>query len=91
MRAAFRALKDHAVARGIEFGLSFVTFRQFALQTDYLNRTGRNGHCLTVDRKDNLRGYVPGNIQPLTRAENTIKKAKRDAIRMEKGYAWQNQ
>ncbi|MEY2500605.1 MAG: hypothetical protein QOI07_939 [Verrucomicrobiota bacterium] len=90
MWAAWRSLKDHAKARGIPFRLSLYTFRKFALQTDYLNRTGPNGHCLTVDRKDNTKGYTPRNIQPLTRIENTMKQARRDAIRMKAGFAWRN-
>lgn len=96
MRAAWRALKDHARARkseafpnGIPFTLDFEYWRRFAIQTDYLNRTGPNGHCLTVDRKDVLRGYVRGNIQPLTRSENAMKQARRDKIRMEAGMSWQ--
>lgn len=90
MFAKWRTLKDHAKARGIPFTLSLRVFRKFALQTDYLNRTGPNGHCLTVDRIDNLKGYNSRNIQPLTRIENAIKKAKQDQIRMTAGYAWKN-
>lgn len=91
MRAAFRSLKDHARARGIPFFLAFVTFRKFALQSDYLNRTGPTAQCLTVDRINNLRGYSARNIQPLTREANSIKKARQDAIRHRFGYQWQNQ
>jgi len=83
MWSAWRALKDHAKARHISFRLSLGHFRKFALATDYLNRTGSNGHCLTVDRINNRFGYYPKNIQPLTRSENAIKRARRDAIRME--------
>lgn len=90
MWAAWRQLKDHAKARGIPFRLSLYVFRRFALQSDYLNRTGPNGHCLTVDRIDNKKGYLPRNIQPLTRAENAIKQARRDAIRMKAGFAWKD-
>lgn len=88
MKAKFRALKDSAARRGIAFRLTFYHFRKFALQTDYLNRTGPFGHCLTVDRINNERGYFLGNIQPLTRSENAIKRAKSDAIRMRAGFSW---
>jgi hypothetical protein len=88
MRAAFRNLRDHAIARGIEFALTFEEFRVFAEHSDYLNRTGNESGCLTVDRKDNLRGYVVDNIQPMTRSENSVKRAKYDAIRMRCGYRW---
>lgn len=88
MRAAWRALKDHAKARLIPFRLPFPIFRKFALQSDYLNRKGPTAHCLTVDRIDNLKGYSSRNIQPLTRAANAMKQARRDAIRMKHGMAW---
>lgn len=95
MRAAYRNLKDHAKARksdfwpnGIPFRLTFPSFRYFALRSDYLNRTGNGGHCLTVDRIDATKGYVKGNLQPLTRIANSIKKAKIDAIRMKAGFSW---
>lgn len=89
MRAVYRALKDHATARGIYFSLPFPYWRRIALRSDYLNRTGLNGHCLTVDRKDNLKGYVQGNVRFITRIENSEKQARRDAIRMTAGMRWQ--
>lgn len=89
MWSAWRALKDHAKARGIPFTLKLTTFIRFAKQSDYLNRTGNGARCLTVDRKNNLKGYTARNIQPLTRAENAMKQARQDKIRMEKGMAWQ--
>lgn len=88
MWAAWRALKDRAKRRKIPFSITLLQFRKFALETNYLNRTGLGKHCLTVDRKNNLKGYTPRNIQALTREENVIKQAKRDAIRMKAGFAW---
>lgn len=88
MRAAWRCLKDHAALRGIPFTLTLFQFRKFALASDYLNRTGLNGSCLTVDRIKNDQGYHYKNIQPLTRSENSMKKARQDKIRMEKGMSW---
>lgn len=90
MRHAYRNLKCHAVERAIPFTITFVYFRRWALRTNYLNRTGLNGDCLTVDRKDNLKGYVPGNIQALTRRANTEKQMRRDAIRMRAGMKWKD-
>lgn len=90
IRYAYRALKDHAKARGIPFTITLEYFRKFALASDYLNQKGLAGHCLTVDRKNNLRGYVKGNIQPLTKSANCIKRAKHDEIRMGAGYAWRD-
>lgn len=89
MWSAWRQLKDHAKARGISFRLTFRQWLPIARQSDYVNRTGSNGHCLTVDRIDNTKGYFLRNVQFLTRAENTMKQARRDAIRLQAGLKWQ--
>lgn len=88
MRAAFHRLRYHAQQRGIEFSIPFAEFERFARETEYLTRRGNNGGSLTVDRKDNLKGYISGNIQAMTRSENSVKLAKQDAKRMECGFAW---
>lgn len=88
MKSAYRALKDHAKARGIQFTITFKYFERFAIVTKYLCKTGNTGDSLTVDRRDNLQGYVPGNIQPMTRSKNSEKLARSDARRMRCGYKW---
>lgn len=88
-RDAYVRLKSHAVQRGLDFAISFEYFHTFAVQTKLLTQRGIHGEALTVDRIDNLRGYVPGNIQPLTRSANSVKRAKQDQMRMTRGYAWQ--
>ena len=90
MQYAFQNLRTHARERGIPFNLSFTAFRRFALQSDYLNKKGNGKYCLTVDRRNNLKGYTPRNIQPLTRARNREKQAKVDAIRHRMGHLWQS-
>jgi hypothetical protein len=87
MRSAYRALRDHAVARGIEFTISYEEFREFALHSEYIEKKGPGGCHLTVDRVDNTLGYLPNNIQPMTRSENSVKMAKYDAIRLRQGYS----
>lgn len=91
LRAAFATLRDHARARGIEFVITFEDFERFARETEYVERTGPFAQCLTVDRIENDRGYVPGNIQALTRAKNAEKRMKHDAVRMRAGYSWSPQ
>lgn len=88
MRAAYHTLKSHASARGIEFRITFEDFRSFALKSELIGNTGQTAESLTIDRRDNLKGYVLDNIQPMTRAENAAKLAKQDEIRSMKGYAW---
>lgn len=88
MRAAFRALKDHAAARDILFTITFSEFREFAEQCDYVDLKSNTARGLTVDRIKNTKGYVPGNLQPMTRSENSVKRAKYDQRRMESGFSW---
>lgn len=90
MRAAYLRLKHHAWNRCILFTITFEEFAGFATCTNLINHGGIHGEALTVDRIENEKGYVPGNIQCLTRSENSVKKAKRDAIRIQRGYAWQH-
>jgi hypothetical protein len=88
LSAAYAKLKWSAKRRGIEFTITRVQFECFCKLSGYLEKTGNEGHSLTVDRKDNLKGYVPGNIQPLTRARNAEKRMKFDAVRYRAGYRW---
>ncbi len=81
-QAAFASLRGNAKARGIEFTLTFDYFYAFAKATGYVERKGATRDCLTVDRIDNLRGYAPGNIQSLTRAQNSEKWARYDEVRI---------
>lgn len=37
---------------------------------------GRTAHSYSVDRIDNTKGYIPGNIQALTIAQNSSKGTK---------------
>jgi len=87
MKAQFARLRDKAKQRKIEFTITFAEFES-CVGTDYHLQTGHFAHCLTIDRIKNELGYIPGNIQPLTKSENSIKRMKQDQIRHEKGYAW---
>lgn len=89
-QSAFQRLRHHAKARDIEFTLSFEEFKAFAQCTELITRTGNDKHSLTVDRIDNLKGYVAGNIRAITRSENSIKRARQDEMRIRKGYAWRD-
>jgi hypothetical protein len=88
MKDAFAKLRDHARERGISFTITFEEFCKFAKQSHYIESTGLGPMCITVDRKDNLRGYEPGNIQPLTRSANSIKRGKQDMMRSRHGFKW---
>lgn len=88
MRAAYIRLKSHAADRKIPFTISFRHFECFARKSELIGQQGLTGDALTVDRRDNLKGYVVGNLQVMTRRKNSEKKARHDAIRMKAGYAW---
>lgn len=91
MRAAYATLRDHARARLIPFTITFEYFEQFAVQCEYVSKTGPFAQCLTVDRIENRLGYEPGNIQPLTRSRNSEKRAKQDQVRMAAGLSWRSE
>lgn len=90
LSAAYASLRDHARERGILFTISFLQFSCIARISQYATQKGLERTALTVDRKDNLRGYEPENLKVMTRFENIEKQAKRDAKRMAAGYAWQS-
>lgn len=87
-RSQFARLRDKARERGILFALSFADFFLFAIETEYVTRTGNERGSITVDRIINNRGYELGNIQPLTREENAIKRSKAEEIAMIFGLKW---
>jgi hypothetical protein len=90
-KSAYATLRDHAKARGIPFAIPFWYFEHFAKMSNYIDEKGPFKHCLTIDRKDNLRGYVAGNIQALTRESNSRKRMRQDEIRTASGFSWKDQ
>lgn len=71
--SAWRGIIDRARRKGREFSLTTADFIDFLEETAYMDSKGRWRHCTHMDRKDNTRGYVRGNIQALTCTQNTIK------------------
>lgn len=72
-RAAWRAIKDRAAARGKEFKLPFKWFKIWCKRTHYLSRVGTSRFNFHIDRKDPNKGYTIKNIQVLTCGENVAK------------------
>lgn len=79
MRYAYDVLKMNAKRRGKDFTISFDYFKRFAILTNYVAGKGRNKLSFSVDRVDNRKGYVPGNLQMLTVSDNS-RKAHRTTI-----------
>lgn len=73
LRAAFKTLRNHAKERGKEFTLTLAEFKAFAEKTSYMDRKGKTSLSLSIDRKDNTKGYSADNIQALTLMENSRK------------------
>lgn len=69
----FNLLRSNARRRGKVFTITLEYFRAFCDFTDYIELKGRKSKCLSVDRKDPLKGYEPGNLQPLTVSQNSCK------------------
>lgn len=70
---AYNNLKNRAKQRGIEFTLTFDQFKKFCVKTKYIAGKGRHRDGLTIDRRDERKGYTIDNIRTLTLSEN-IKK-----------------
>lgn len=70
IRALYINLKSHAKARGHEFTLTFAQWRAFCLRTDYHKLKGLEPDSLTVERKDEARGYHADNLTVLKHSEN---------------------
>lgn len=71
VRAWFRAVKDRAARKGLEFRLTFDDFS--AVAAEYAEVYGVSNSCAQLDRVDPRRGYVPGNIQVLDGLSNRLK------------------
>jgi cobalamin biosynthesis protein CobT len=70
---AYSNLKNRAKQRGIPFEISLQDFKSFCHKTQYIAGKGRTANSLSVDRIDQSKGYVKGNLQALTLSENVKK------------------
>jgi len=81
-RAIYRAAKHRAKTRGIEFNLDFTDIvipevcpiLGIALKQHY--NTGSHGgkpDSMSLDRVDNSKGYVKGNVQVISHLANSMK------------------
>ena len=73
MKAAYQTMKYNATRRGVPFEISFEYFRRFAFKTRLLTKRGRTPESFCVDRIDNERGYIEGNLAVLTFSDNGYK------------------
>ncbi len=73
LRASYQNWKDNAKRRGKPFKISFEYFCKFAIETDYINKKGRTSKSYHIDRIDETKGYVEGNLQVLSNRKNVQK------------------
>ncbi len=69
----FYWIKKSAKKRHIEFTITLPWFREWVVGTGYMEGKGRLTESLTIDRKDNLKGYTPDNMQVMTKHDNCCK------------------
>lgn len=74
----YNLLRSNAISRNKEFALTLDQFKQFCADTDYLERKGKKGSSLTVERIDPLKGYEIGNIRALDHYSNSYKGSTQD-------------
>lgn len=73
VHAAYDNLRASARKRKIVFTLTLEHFKAVIAPTRYLDDSGRERHCLHIDRIRTAEGYVDGNIQVITCTENVTK------------------
>lgn len=86
IKAAYHTLKGHAKARGKQFTITFEYFAAFCIEVQYIAKRGRSQTSYHIDRKDETLGYVEGNLQLLTNADN-VRKYKRWKAINQKGQS----
>lgn len=77
-RDAYRIIRDRANRRGQVFNITFGQLCAIPRFDEYIAHRGRGIDELHLDRKKVELGYVPGNLQVLTTAENLRKQREVD-------------
>ena len=87
-KAKARQRKSKQWPEGIPWEITYAAFYIWARRTEYVTRKGNEAGSITIDRKDPRRGYEPGNLRVLTRAENARRGMREQQEKMQAGYAW---
>lgn len=66
-------LRSNSKRRGKEFTLSFEYFCDFCYRYKYVGKKGRTSDGYGIDRIDETKGYIPGNIAIKKNGNNTRK------------------
>lgn len=73
IKYAYQELRARAKKRGKEFTITLEDFKEFCASTEYMVKKGIYKESLHIDRIDETKGYVKGNLQAIPNADN-IKK-----------------
>lgn len=73
MRYFFNRLRYRAAERGHVFALPFEHYCELVLASGYLEKKGKTAASLSIDRIDEKKGYIVGNVQVITLSENSRK------------------
>lgn len=73
IKAAYNNLKSNAKRRGKKFEISFEYFKKFVTKNDYMTKKGRSATSYHIDRIDEGKGYIEGNLRILTNRGNYTK------------------
>lgn len=72
--SAYRALRDSAKQRGLEFRLSYDYYLgMMDCAAVWDKGAEKRGDIVSLDRIDPVEGYIPGNIQLISLSENVAK------------------
>lgn len=82
---AYRNLQTSARKRKLPFLITFEDFLEIIEGTEYIEKKGNGPKNLTIDRDDNLLGYVLGNCFVRTKRANVQKFHKKDIKRNNNG------
>lgn len=66
-------LKNSARKRSLKFNLTKEWFVKFVTNSPLLTIRGRSAEAFTIDRVDNDKGYVMGNLEIITKSANSKK------------------
>lgn len=73
MKYTYANLRTNAKRRKKPFEITFDQFKRFVVQTEYMYGKGKTRKALTIDRIEEEKGYVDGNLQVLENETNIRK------------------
>jgi hypothetical protein len=69
----YLTVKNNAKRRKKFFSLTFEEFKEFCIETKYMDKKGRTRNKYTIDRIVNELGYIRANIRCIKQIDNSRK------------------